>query len=412
MYPAAYAYVSLQSLVNGAKSLGKKAVVRHAEPYAGQPVLLMALFEKGSLRQDIVALLQAAKNKGVYVICVNTLKIPSVNNYLHLIDCYIEKFNFGRDFGSYKVGFEYVYESGIAQECPRLLMLNDSVFYSEKNNASFLDEMYGSHIEALGGTENFEIEHHLGSFCIAFCGSILRNARFEKYWKGYRNTDVRPLVIKRGEMELSKVLKRCVSSPENFQALYDVTRASVFIKNNPAVLDGIATLARENSNPDLPSFTLGGVSKKVAAKFLHDSASLLKLDSYGVEIDDVTQFNVRYAPTVHSYTTFIHSSLEGECEVDELKKVVSHEVVCAFLEFFKKGSQIHQNAIFLHHAGIPLIKMDGLYRGFFSTADVESIASSLSAAQSEGFRRLIYARPYGKDTLLGWKRAAFFRGLI
>ena len=47
-----------------------------------------------------------------------------------LIDCYIERPNFGRDFGSYKTAFMHLFAQGWHEHCPRLLMLNDSIFYS------------------------------------------------------------------------------------------------------------------------------------------------------------------------------------------------------------------------------------------------------------------------------------------
>ena len=91
------------------------------------------------------------------------------------------------------------------------------MFFSKKHIHKFIADMLSSPCEVLGATENYEIEHHLGSFCIAISGGVLNAAKLKDYWKGYRNTDVRPVVIKTGEMEFSKVLKRVVRSSENFR---------------------------------------------------------------------------------------------------------------------------------------------------------------------------------------------------
>ena len=100
LYPLAYSIVSAQSLASRVKALGKKPVVHFEQPYAGQKILLLALYEKGRLRADIENLLITAKSLGMYVIAVNTLKVLNADSLKDKIDCYIERPNFGRDFGS------------------------------------------------------------------------------------------------------------------------------------------------------------------------------------------------------------------------------------------------------------------------------------------------------------------------
>ena len=91
---------------------------------------------------------------------------------------------------------------------------------------------------------------------------------------------------------------------------------------------------------------------------------------------------------------------------------VLEELQNDLMECFTAGSQIHQNNILLHHLGMPLIKLDALYRGMFSIEDVEKIATQLDAQETDSFRRLMFSKPFGGNTLFGWKRAAFYRGLI
>ena len=413
MYPAAYAYISFQSEVNKIKSLTKKDKVVFEQSYDGRKILLMALFEKGELRDDIRHLLQCAKQQGAYVLCINTLKINAPEKHSDFIDCYIEKYNFGRDFGSYQSAFSYIYKNGLAESCPRLLMLNDSIFYDKAKCDRFIGDMFSSPCEALGGTENFENEHHLGSFCIAFAGSVIRAQRFRDYWKAYKCSDVRPLVIKRGEMALSNVLKKCVSSPDNFRALYDITRTAMHLKEHPEVLDQLSTLSRADENPEFKSFSFSAVTAKIASKYLHNSTHLIGLESITAEIDDVSSLGVFYAYSLPEYFDFIEKSISVRGNVSgTLMSSIREEVTFLFLDFFIKGSQIHQNGIFLHKIGLPIIKLDGLYRGAFCVRDVEVIANELGRDDAESFRRIMYSRPYGRNTLFGWKRAAFERGLI
>lgn len=410
MYPAAYTYIAWQSNLSKLKSRGKKDQVRFAQPYAGQKIMLMALYEKGRIRDDVVAAMTAARALGVYVIGVNTLKLGSPDDYRDVMDCYIERYNFGRDFGSYKSGFNYIYTQGIAETCPRLLMINDSVFFSKKHISSFLQDMFNDDIEVLGATENFEIEHHLGSFCIAMTNSVLNDKKLKNYWHSFKCSDIRPVVIKTGEMELSKALKRTVSSPNQFQALYDAAHAASVLNEQPETLNKVARLSRSSDLVDWQAFSFPDISSAILKKYLHSYTILAGLD-INVDVTDLSTINIQYVSSVKDFQRFLCSSITNASELD-LSKTVKDEVIASFITCFSKGSQIHQNNIFLHKIGLPIIKLDGVYRGMFNPRDVEKLTEDLDADQQNVFRRIMYSRPYGSAVLHGWKRAAFERGLI
>lgn len=413
MYPAAYAYVSAQSKINSFKSIGKKENIVFAAPYSGQKIMLMALYEKGDLRDDVLVALSAARQQGIYVVCVNTLKITAPERYEGYIDCYIEKYNFGRDFGSYKTGFEYLYRTGISADCPRLLLINDSVFFSKKHIHKFIADMLSSPCEVLGATENYEIEHHLGSFCIAISGGVLNAAKLKDYWKGYRNTDVRPVVIKTGEMEFSKVLKRVVRSSENFRSLYDTTFAAQALATDPILLEQVAQLSRSSDLVDWPRFSFSMMSQVMQEKYLYNAMNIVGMSAVESKVDNVHHIDVHYADSVAGYSEFLSSTIKASSASQaDVGKVVREEVIANFLACFSQGSQIHQNNIFLHRVGLAIIKLDGLYRGMFTARDIENLANDLDSEQQEAFRRIMYSRPFGISTLFGWKRAAFERGLI
>jgi len=76
------------------------------------------------------------------------------------------------------------------------------------------------------------------------------------------------------------------------------------------------------------------------------------------------------------------------------------------------GSQIHQNAAVLLEIGLPIIKLDGLYRGMFNNYDVLRLQKKLNETEARELSALLLDRPYGGQMLYGWKRAAFLRGLI
>ena len=401
MYLVAYIIVSAQSFMMRIKVLGKSSKVHFEQSYQGQKILLLALYQKGRLRPDIENLLITAKQLGMYVLAINTLKVLDPNNLKEKIDCYIERPNFGRDFGSYKTGFLHLFKKGWEKQCPRLLILNDSLFYSKQNLASFLNQMINTDIEVLGATENHEIEQHLGSFCISLQASILQHSRFKNYWKHYTNTDIRPKVIKYGEMKLSKTLRRCMSSADQFQACYDLNWLSNYLDNNKQVLDRTSDLYRTSDFVDWKRPSLQAVSKRIYNKYLQIDYSLANIDSKLIYFIDNPKQLIKA----------IETNIK-EINIQSLPQRVYEEVKNDLLECFTAGSQIHQNNILLHHLGMPIIKLDGLYRGMFSVADVVQLASQLSQNEKSSFQKLMFDKPFGGDTLFGWKRAAFYQGLI
>jgi hypothetical protein len=311
-------------------------------PYHGQPIVLVALYQQGIIRPDIARLLLLAKEMGLFVIGVNNARLSEpVTAYF---DIYIERYNFGRDFSSYKAGFEKVFQLSEVTPCPRLLMLNDSVYYDTTRLKHFLDTLIHTDIEVLGATENLELEHHLGSFCISMTGSILRHPLFHRYWAQYKSTDVRLLVIYRGELQLSHCLKACASSPMQFQALYGLTflEKTLSDKNNVATFQALARRSKHLPWPTLPS----------------------------------------------------------SATVNEI------------LDYTKQRSQIHANNAFLLHMGLPIVKLDGYYRGVFSAEDVLILCNELPSSEADELKTLLLRKPFGHDTLFGWQKILFMWGLI
>jgi len=411
MYPLALLYVGYQSFRNWLRSLNKKDVVLRELPYEGQPILFMALYQGGRLRDDLVLFLEEAKRQGAYVLCVNSLKVNSLAGSEDYIDCYIERYNYGRDFASYQKGFTYINQRGWSDICPRLLMVNDSVFYSVKHNRGFLAEMLSSTVSVLGATENHEVAHHLGSFCIAFSGDVLRNERFRKYWDSYQPTDIRPAVIRRGEMELSETLRRIAGGADNYAALYDITRIIKLLRSDASLLESVHEFTRTSDRVHWARYSLSAVLRRVAKRSLISTYHLFSSPGEEVKLPDGAEFSLEFVLTVEAVARFLSNHLPGY-DYDEIYTTIKSEAIAHFAECFVQGSQIHQNNIFLHYIGLPIIKLDGLYRGVLSVGDVERIAMALDPTQADEFRKMMYARPFGASVLYGWKRAAFDRGLL
>jgi len=395
---------------NRLRALGRRATVHWHERYEGQPVLLLALFQKGRLRPDTLNLLKAARDQGYYVIAVNSLRLAVDARPVGLADRYVERFNFGRDFGSYQAGWLDLLNEPAFADCPRVVMLNDSVFFSSTRVGPFLKAMAETGCEVLGATENYEIEYHVGSFCISIARAVFRAPAFGRYWARYRKSDVRPAVIRRGEMGLSKVLRRCVSSDDRIAALYDSARFHEACRSDPEFLPAAIAAARTS---DLTGWVRLSVGCAVDQYFEAHLRPVVEKGSVSVEAIGSISSPVREArmSTIEDAVGFLSDVLGRELNADEIAHF--REFLASYAtRVFMAGSQIHQNAAILLHMGLPIVKLDGLYRGMFGIGDVNRILERLGGDDATGFRALIFRRPFGGDTLVGWQRFAFFRGFI
>ncbi len=99
---------------------------------------------------------------------------------------------------------------------------------------------------------------------------------------------------------------------------------------------------------------------------------------------------------------------DTEKVAERVREMVADRLVANFV----RGSHIHQNAASLLDLGLAIVKIDGMYRGMFNTADVRKICALLTPEDSVALERLLLSRPYGEHNLRGLRRAAFRQGLL
>jgi len=263
--------------------------------------------------------------------------------------------------------------------------------------------------DALGATENFWGEAHLGSFCISISNFMINQKYFVNFWNNYRRTDVRPKVIKRGEMGLSRILKKCIRSQDSFGALYDIARYNDFLNQTDNIIQSLEDIRVSEHHWKEP---WSKITPKMIFEDFISARGIIKLDKLNVEIqNDFLQLKNKFVITSYD---LILEALDSEI-ITPRDKYVNDLVqfIRGLLSFsFIASSQIHQNPTILVSMGLPIIKLDGLYRGFFAFEDLSRLQSYLSEDDGKLLYLYLTRRPYGADALTGWKRAAFSLGLI
>ena len=112
--------------------------------------------------------------------------------------------NVGRDFGGYKDEITSIDLKGI----DRLILINDSVFYFNRNIDTLISDLLNPNHEWVCLYENFEFQHHAQSFLLAFGPGIIHSELFKKYWEKYLPLTSRRHAIEKGEKGLTTICKK------------------------------------------------------------------------------------------------------------------------------------------------------------------------------------------------------------
>ncbi len=136
------------------------------------------------------------------------------------VDCLILRNNFGRDFGSWKLGLSLIPN---IQKYQSLILANDTVYGPFQSLENFLGHIEVKTKAAIGGMTDFygkssqlksghlESGHlesyHLQSYFLIFNQACLKTKWFGDYWQNYRNHYGRLPTIRNGELGLSKSAK-------------------------------------------------------------------------------------------------------------------------------------------------------------------------------------------------------------
>jgi len=126
---------------------------------------------------------------------------------------FIERPNFGYDFGGYQEGMRYLFDQGV--EVERLVILNDSIWYPLFPGDSTLKDLEQKGYDATGAlllestdkdSAQAKRRPFLGSFMISFNKKVVASRAFHSFWADYRPTDNKYQTIRRGERMLSYAL--------------------------------------------------------------------------------------------------------------------------------------------------------------------------------------------------------------
>ena len=412
-FPSVYTVIKYLDVVQHFKSYFHRSKIKEFTPYRdGQKVALIAIWEYQKLRKDIGVLAEELIKRDFYVCIVNTGKM-NAEPLSGSASVYIERFNYGRDFGSYKEGIQFLQKDKKLAQAEKFLLCNDSVYYLQDLVSPTLDLFLESNLEIAGATENFEIHHHLGSFFVMFSKHVVNTKEFKKFWRRFRVTDIRTKNIRYGEMRLTEKVKKTVNETQ-IGAIWSLALMSKVFDETDKLSEAISLVNRGHIT-SWKKLSWQFITKSFLGERIIFPADFSKNQGIFIQGSDSKNSDVSNSELIlshHDAVDLIQNTFGKEVGKQTLFDL-KMKAKGLWVGTTASGSQIHQNNNLLISMGCPLVKLDLIYRGAFSYEDAEIMFSQIENKEDvELLRDMLYRRAYGLDVLRGWKRSAFNKGLF
>jgi hypothetical protein len=347
--------------------------------------------------------------------------------------CFLHRLPYGRDFGCYKDSLTLLYrlhdEGKI--KLGRVVLLNDSVATLPGPSQCVVDHLADEENNFAGITENYHPKQHVGSFMVALSAAVLLHPRVRQYWEDYVPLSTRRYSIRKGELGLSRAVRRAGFVPQvkfslaqlkiTMQAL-DFPRLMLLAEamephfraslRHPMALVDNALLRNispvswlmgrspsRKKRSSMPQFDLGQDTKSSISESLVAGALLTgNHEDYEQKLRSIVRLRESFLGVSAPQQAAMISHTSKEKFIDSLLKYVF------------RGSNIHHGAAVLLFAGAGIIKKDVVFRRIVEpfnvisllresspTVDLETIHEIASEILAKG-------HPY---SLRGWQKLLY-----
>ncbi len=346
---------------------GDVASVEQFRQVDGGVFCVFHLYQPYGLPANLLRAIKLLDELGVQIVAVSNVPLAAADleRLKPHIHTFIQRRNFGRDFGGYRRGVLHAMDK---HKPSRLILLNDSLFYARRGLREFFTGLAGD-AEFIGATENHELRHHLGSFALSFGPKVLADPRFRAYWQNYRSTEIRPRVIWKGEADLSRLVLRTMKIRP--RVMYSLQRLDVALKR--ASWREVASSAAQ-----MPEDYFGHNPVRELVREARKPVSRDTLPMSRVALIESASLTL---------------PLPADELVDELAQQNRRDVTRDLLAYVFRGSQIHWGALLLtQYLEMPIIKLDLVLRSIYGIGELGSFAPFLDEDEFTEFHALVTAR--------------------
>jgi hypothetical protein len=348
---------------------------------------IVALYPSDDSLPFTLNLLDALAVAGFWILVVSTRRLsteqlaPMKARAHHII----ERAPVGRDFGSYKMGLEWLERHRQLSSAETLVLANDSMFYP-KAFAGELENMLQCPNDWQSLFENYEHHYHAQSFFLLFRAAVLRSDAFRDFWVRYIPYSARVHAIHRGEGWLTECLMHAGFVCE---VAYSALRLRQALGDQPAPMLELAELA--------PAHEQWDVSARIMLESVIEFESGVPLRSRSPELP-AGAADVR----PHGGQLASRPSARQQRTEAALSKLWATRIA----RQYEIRNPTHFGALFCNRLFTAPIKRDICYRGIFDINQVLRAARGFSDDELTAMHRDLRVRG------LGWLGSMVLRILI
>ena len=202
------------------------SLIRHfsgVQPQTNRIVIFL-IFPKGGLESSTLRAFDYFTEHGYSVLAVSNVALPETEQLTLLQHCwrYMERPNFGYDFGGYRDAVLWL--SSRLQTLERLVIFNNSTWFPLPGSRDWLKDAEALDVDFVGAASNFgtpradvdrfrqmtwnyRSDHrnfHYCSFALLMRPNVFRNDVFLDFWKHLKLTDKKKRIVRRGEIGLTQ----------------------------------------------------------------------------------------------------------------------------------------------------------------------------------------------------------------
>lgn len=379
-------------------------------PAQGGRFALVVKYARFGVTADFLDLLKSleAAQINTIVVCNGALD-PAAHERLrpHAHRILVRR-NLGRDFGAYRAATLYLSAQGL--QPARMLYLNDSVFYLKGQP---LDDMVAALVQSdydVAGTfENHELSHHLGSYTLSLDGRVFNDPKVLRFWRQYAPYDLRPHAIRRGEIALSRLLKRLNYRTDTLYGIEKLTRL-VHQLDMPQLLALLPLMPPRFRHQPLASLMGQSLAALDMVPAISAAATARRVASAPTPLLSAYRQSATQAAAAGTRLRTLVPSQRPGLEAADL--IARQSLIDQLLQQVRQGSQIHLGfGLYRKLMQCPIVKKDLVGRGIYTDADCEMMLQDIEPDERQRLVRELSTRDR-VDFARGLMKFKFRHGLI
>ena len=209
---------------------------------------IFVIYPKSGLQASHLQTLNYFTKSGYATLVISNNPMSTIDKERVLQHCwrYIERPNYGYDFGAYREG---ILNIGIKlTELKNLILINDSTWFPLPDSKNWLEEASKLNVDFVGAASHYGLvradpryikstpwkhssnhrSFHYSSFALSISESILSDSSFFQFWKKYPLSNKKRVTVRRGETGLTKWI---ISKGYSHDSVLDFSKIEAELKS-------------------------------------------------------------------------------------------------------------------------------------------------------------------------------------